>query len=190
MNTKDNRRSRATKSHIEAVFLSLLKKHDISKISIQELCRRSEINRSTFYAHYKDVYDLFDCMEREMSKHTVDIFYDTETGTYKDFNTERYVELFEYIRDHRDFYQIYLSDAGRNHTINLHITEYGQRMLGPVLERSSMWERRILEYNIAYLNAGVNAIIRHWLKEDCIETPEELVEIMGTVNRISLFWET
>lgn len=36
------------------------------ELSVRELCEEAGINRSTFYAHYKDVYDLREQIETEM----------------------------------------------------------------------------------------------------------------------------
>ncbi|EKC69722.1 TetR family HTH transcriptional regulator [human gut metagenome] len=42
----------------------------LEKITVKELCESARINKSTFYAHYKDIYDLSDAMEEEVG--TVD----------------------------------------------------------------------------------------------------------------------
>lgn len=36
------------------------------KDNSKELCESARINKSTFYAHYKDIYDLSDAMEEEV----------------------------------------------------------------------------------------------------------------------------
>ena len=41
-------------------FLVLLKDKHCKNISVSELVKKCGINRSTFYRHYKDIYDLFD----------------------------------------------------------------------------------------------------------------------------------
>ena len=189
MNTKGNQRAKATQARITAAFLRLLETREISKISIQELCRMADVNRSTFYAHYQDIYDLFTRMEEQMSAHMVDIFYDGANNAYRPFNQQRYTELFSYILQNRQFYQTYLK-GGRGHTINLHITEYGRKMLEPVWQQLSESQRRALEYRIEYFNAGINAIIRHWLHSGCRETPQELAAILAQEDNLRLpFWE-
>lgn len=54
---KDPRNSRTCKSIVEA-FKELLKEKDYEKISISDITRRAEINRKTFYYHFKDIHDL------------------------------------------------------------------------------------------------------------------------------------
>lgn len=54
---KDPRNSRTCKSIVKA-FKELLKEKDYEKISISDITRRAEINRKTFYYHFKDIHDL------------------------------------------------------------------------------------------------------------------------------------
>lgn len=56
--TVDNRSTRKTKNAIENAFIELLQKKSIDKIKISEIVDGANVNRSTFYVHYFDVYDL------------------------------------------------------------------------------------------------------------------------------------
>ena len=47
-----------TKTAIHNTFLELRSKKPLEKITIKELCEKAQINKSTFYSHYKDIYDL------------------------------------------------------------------------------------------------------------------------------------
>lgn len=58
-------RVRYTKMMIEKSFVELLKTKPLSEITLKEVCALAEINRSTFYRHYKDIYDWRDQMEAE-----------------------------------------------------------------------------------------------------------------------------
>ncbi|MCD8023168.1 MAG: TetR/AcrR family transcriptional regulator [Lachnospiraceae bacterium] len=58
MNKKGNQRYAETKEKIETIFSELLKKKDISEITVSEICRLAGIHRTTFYGHYEDIYDL------------------------------------------------------------------------------------------------------------------------------------
>lgn len=48
-----------TKRAIRTAFLQLLRKKDVAQISVVELARCAEINKSTFYLHYSDIYALY-----------------------------------------------------------------------------------------------------------------------------------
>lgn len=57
-----------TKRNIQNSFLNLLGKKDFSSITVQEILEEALINRSTFYAHYTDKYDLARCMCQAMQQ--------------------------------------------------------------------------------------------------------------------------
>ena len=54
----EDRRVRKTKKAIHDVFCELAKEQKLNEITIKELCAKADINKSTFYLHYRDIYDL------------------------------------------------------------------------------------------------------------------------------------
>ena len=65
-NEKTDRRARYTRMVLKESLIELLKEKRISNISIKEICERADINRSTFYSHYQDQYDLMHQVEQEV----------------------------------------------------------------------------------------------------------------------------
>ena len=55
-----------TERGIKNAFIELRSRKPLEKITVKELCESARINKSTFYAHYKDIYDLSDAMEEEL----------------------------------------------------------------------------------------------------------------------------
>lgn len=55
-----------SQKYIIETFLELRKHKPIEKISIVELCKKADINKSTFYVYYHDIYDLSEQLEDEM----------------------------------------------------------------------------------------------------------------------------
>ena len=55
-----------TKTALHNTFLELRSRKPLEKITIKELCEKAQINKSTFYSHYKDIYDLSDQLETEV----------------------------------------------------------------------------------------------------------------------------
>lgn len=54
-----NNSSQKTKEAIRTAFAEMVKeKQELNKITVTELVRRANINRSTFYLHYNDIYDI------------------------------------------------------------------------------------------------------------------------------------
>ena len=66
----DLRAQKTQKSITDALFR--LRAHKpLEKITVRELCREAPVNRSTFYAYYKDVYDLSEHLENELVRSIV-----------------------------------------------------------------------------------------------------------------------
>lgn len=60
-----------TKRSIINSFLELRSQRALEKITVKELAARAEINKATFYLHYRDIYDLSETLEREVVKSTL-----------------------------------------------------------------------------------------------------------------------
>lgn len=43
---------------IEKAFMELRARQPLEKIRIKDLCTLAKVNKSTFYAHYEDIYEL------------------------------------------------------------------------------------------------------------------------------------
>lgn len=54
----EDRRVRKTKKAIQDVFCEMTKEKRLNEITVKELCAKADINKSTFYLHYRDIYDL------------------------------------------------------------------------------------------------------------------------------------
>ena len=60
-----DRRIRRTKKNVYTALASLLFEKDIRNITVKELCEKADINKSTFYLHFLDIYD---CKEKWQSE--------------------------------------------------------------------------------------------------------------------------
>ncbi len=77
MNTANNRRVQYTKQVLKESFLELLLEKPAGQITVTEICHNADVNRTTFYMHYEDVYDL----ERKIE----DEFYDTLVASIEQY---------------------------------------------------------------------------------------------------------
>ena len=61
-----DRRAQRTAKQIKEVMFSFMKETSIHAIKVSEICNACQINRATFYDHYRDVFDLVQDMEQDM----------------------------------------------------------------------------------------------------------------------------
>lgn len=55
-----------TKKNIRDAFLELRRKQSIDEIKVNALCEKAMINKTTFYNHYQDIYELAKELESEV----------------------------------------------------------------------------------------------------------------------------
>ena len=61
-----DRRQKKTRTAILDACVSLIHEKDFQKITVHEIVKTADINRGTFYLHFKDKYDMLDSFENEM----------------------------------------------------------------------------------------------------------------------------
>ena len=58
-----NRRVQFTKTALRDAMIELICEKPLTSITVKDVCARADINRSTFYLHYKDVDSLLVAVE-------------------------------------------------------------------------------------------------------------------------------
>ena len=61
-----DRRVRKTRQQLQHCLAVLLKEKKIQEITVREITEMADLNRGTFYLHYKDVFDLLEKVELEL----------------------------------------------------------------------------------------------------------------------------
>ena len=178
VNTKNNRLTRATDEQIIRVVYDMLavQKRPISKITIREICEGANIHRSTFYAHYQDVYDVVEKVERKMSEDLTASF--LEEMDQRSSAKQCFTRLFEFIREYREFYAFYLLDAHRFNALQVAWDMVRERYTEVDFRTMSVESQEEMNYHGACFLFGMTAVLRYWLEHDCRESPAELYEIM------------
>lgn len=69
-----DRRTEYTKNVIKTAFLDLMQEKSFTEISVSELCRVADINRSTFYLHYHRLDDVLDMVIEEIIENIDNVF--------------------------------------------------------------------------------------------------------------------
>ena len=87
----EDRRVIKTKKNLKATLIEMMGEISFEQISITELCKRAEIRRITFYAHYSDKYALADDIFSDMLQIGTDIY---RTKQEKENPTECRSEIF------------------------------------------------------------------------------------------------
>lgn len=167
MNKSNNKKKRNSQEKIEKTFLQLIQKKNIDEISVSNICKICELNRSTFYANYIDIYDLVEKVKSKMAEE----FAQTQISNNAKQNPDGYLKFFRYIKENQIFFKTYF----KLESISIsNISQYDFDMA------EKYYNNKHIDYHIEFFRAGLNAIVKKWLNNNCKETPEEMVEIITT----------
>ena len=86
---KQDPRIKRTRKLIINTFYELAKRKSFEEVSIADITKEAEINRSTFYYHFVDKYDLIDAIQNEVI--TNEIFKDLESEDKINERTINYI---------------------------------------------------------------------------------------------------
>lgn len=69
---KNDMRWLRTERNLMAAFGEALRERPVDKISVTALARSADINKATFYLHYRDIYDLAEAFVRQTARTAVE----------------------------------------------------------------------------------------------------------------------
>jgi len=109
--SKEDRRIIRTRKVITKSFISLLTEKGFQDISVADLTEHAEINRSTFYAHYKDKFDLLHAVIEEKLTSLSEELEATRVSHFVLSNAidsphPYFVTLFDHFQAHVGFYSV------------------------------------------------------------------------------------
>ena len=94
-----------TKNNLFLTLLSLMKNNSIEEIKVSDICNKAMINRSTFYAHYNDKYELLiDCLNNIKSELIEKLATNVHILNTKNYYLELIRLLLDTIDENRDLY--------------------------------------------------------------------------------------
>ena len=103
-----DRRVRKTRTQLRKCLSILLETKKIQNITVKELAQMADINRGTFYLHYKDVYDLLDHIQKDLLRDFENILTTIAPDTD---NLVPFIEaLFLFIYRNKDMSKIFLHE--------------------------------------------------------------------------------
>lgn len=177
MNRKNNERFQNTELKIQGTLLELLENKDFNKITVREICASAHINRSTFYSHYLDVYDLIDKAELNMHKKLMTLYESTEISK-SNFLSTKYITIFlKFIYQYKNFYRIRLQTR-KNFPIEQGFGPLLNEIIKPYCQKKGFKSEGEMIYLFVYIQAGFTMMLKRWVDNDFNESPEELSEII------------
>lgn len=179
-------RTQFTKNVIRTCFFELLKETPINKITVKAICDKANINRTTFYRHYRDPYDLMDQIENELLEAFRSHVSSHLKGMEKIDMETALKGMFSAILHNHETYLILISENADRFYIRKMITETYEFFKGAMEKQYpslSENQRRWLYYYIAQGSTGITI---DWLERGTKESPDEMAKFTAEINRAVL----
>ncbi len=183
MKQKQDLRVFKTKKNLYESLIDLLSEKPFEEIKVSDICEQAYINRSTFYAHYSDKYELFaDLIEDLRSSLALELTSNENISNSREY----YLEMLKIFLNHvEEKKKIYFSIM--IHNKNSIIMDMVYDTLNEDIKIRIEKEKSIIIPNIPsdivtkfYLGAVFN-VGMEWIKNHSKYTKQQIIEYLDTL---------
>lgn len=178
MNKKNNRQFQNSDIRMKQAMLELMNTTSFDKITVRLICQKADVNRSTFYAHYKDIYDMIRQMETNLQKQLMESY--AISGKVTPFSLESLIPFLEFIRKHKYFYRIALK-ARWAFPIREGFDPLWEQIIRPLCQKAGITSEEEMMFYFVGFQAGFTMILKRWLEQDCVENKEKIAQIIRNI---------
>lgn len=176
-----------TQQLIKSAFFELASTIGFDKITVQNLVKKAGINRSTFYLHYTDKFDLLNKIEEEILDGLREILTSINFETVFSFvyDGEPYphiVKILDYVKANEQFYTLILGPRGDPLFIGK-IAEFIRSMMSEIFIKYGLTDmlKIPVNYTVPMFVAIITSFLIEWIRTGMRETPYELAGILTLV---------
>lgn len=180
---QENRRSKITRRVFRESLTELMLEKGMQKISVNEICKRADMNRSTFYAHYEDQFDLL----REIEDEFLVALRKTVTESNLQNFTQRFENYLEYLYQNGSLFTLLMCEAPdfRDKIINEAFSLYTARKESGVIAS----EDPRFAQKLYFVSGGSLLMLEKWIKENSEISTSEMADMLfrfwDGINRIT-----
>ncbi len=173
-NAPPDRRTQRTRRALSHALIALLQEKRYEAITVQDICDRANVGRSTFYAHYQDKDDLLAGNFQQMME---------SLGSQVEWRDGRFIfpvaPLFQHVREHRHLYKALAWGGGFDVLLRA-----GQQQWRAQIEKhlaTPLAEGRLpavpLDAVTVYLAGALQTMLLWWLERNMPYSPERMDEM-------------
>ncbi len=178
-----DRRVRKTRQRLRQGLVKLMRAKNIQDITVTELCAECDINRSTFYLHYSDVYELLKAIEAELlevfAQHLDELI--TILPAKEAHPSPEMCGMFEMLAENADICRVLLCDNGDMAFLQQVKELVRRRVLDGWGAMFSRGENGTYDYVNAFAVSGCIGMIQCWLEKNMPIAPKEMAAMAETM---------
>lgn len=171
---------------IRDAFIGLLERKRYDEITISELAKAANINRVTFYLHYRDLDDFITQLVDELIEELYEFVEPLNDEPYEPgFELEALTRLLEFIAEHERVYRMMFVSKDVPYFTPRMVTFFRELMVSyPQLKQGQHFLESGIEADIAswYGTSALIGTISLWLGEGMPHPPRHLAEQIVRLN--------
>jgi AcrR family transcriptional regulator len=185
----DDLRVRRTRALLQKALIDLTIEKGFTEVTVRDITQRAMVNRSTFYHHYLDKYDLL----RQYIEEVIALLYveesDPALGTDGGQPSAGLVRILQHVQTNAEFYRVLLGKKGDPAFCAQSFRKFIERQFRHILPVEGMQadpSRPPIELSVSYiLHAGIGAIL-WWLENDQPCSPEQVAIWLNQFSRADM----
>lgn len=175
MNQKNNQHFKRTHLQIQNALLELSKRSD--PVTVSAICKLCQINRSTFYLHYEDIFSLLREMEDRIYAEMRESFLLEPENARVPFSKESYCVFARHVRENQDFYRIFFK-MNTTFPIDEGFEGAWDSIIVPHFNHRGIFDEKIILLRFICFQAGFTNTLRAWVDGGCLQSCEEVASII------------
>jgi AcrR family transcriptional regulator len=179
-----------TRHLLRDALIDLMEEKGVDGLNVRDLTKKAGLNRGTFYLHYRDIHDLLQQSKSEILeglRHILDRSRSRRKDDPKHLTESSLIPLFEYLAEHRRFFQVMLDTKGDPSFIYQLKELMKQILYKSTLEAQPSDEEMLVprDYLIAHVTSSTLGVIQHWFECGMNFSPQEMSKIVYRLIMLS-----
>lgn len=171
---KDDQRTRMTKQLLQGALVDLLGEKPLREITVKALCQKADVNRSTFYLHYYDIYALMGELEGQIAHDLNEALNSGQFSKDQSVFCTMYNGIFELFARHADLCTILLGEHGDKAFVSKLFALGREKCVSEWMRLYPNAVRDQVELFYVFVSSGCVGILQHWFDSGCREKPAEI----------------
>jgi AcrR family transcriptional regulator len=153
-------------------LLTLMSQKEVKDITVTELCKSADINRTTFYKYYDDIFDMLDKVIKEWTEAIL--------PTWDKYESHQDVlfTVLQYVYEHKELCSVLFTGKTFDTLLYMFQDAYYTQMAKKFQGNNTIASPEELEYLCVFLINGPTSIVLRWIKGGYKESPDYITKLI------------
>lgn len=174
---KDDRRVKRTRRLLKQGLAELLRQKHFSDISARDITEKMDLNKATFYLHYKNTYELLQDLETDLLEQAQEMIDRYEYDETEDSMRKFFEPLLDFVVENRSVCEaLFVNNASSDFTGRVveFIYKNGTEIMKKRFPKISAEDA---DYVLSFVAFGLIGLLRRWFEKEMSIPKEKLLNI-------------